>query len=270
MSVQVLISTYKDSIHRVPNVLKSLPDDTPVLVVHQVPDGERYDYDAIFERGKLEVVPMFDRGLARSRNRAVELASGDILVPTDDDVRFLPGAVSIVEQAFSTRSDAQVNTFQVLDENGMTYKDYPTRPFRHTLNSIRRVFSVEIAARRDAFVGAGLRWDEDFGLNARYPGGLEQAFLKNMIDLGLPAYYHPHPIVIHPQAATGYRHTPESGFFRGAVYAKLFGFTAYALLAAFAGKNAWRTGSVGGSLKYTRELYRGAADYLSRNRDCRE
>jgi hypothetical protein len=128
------------------------------------------------------------------------------------------------------------------------------------------VFSIEIAVRRDAGFEHALGWDEDFGLNSRYPGGLEQAFLKNVLDLDLPAYYEPQPIVIHPPNATGYSHSPESGFFRGAVYAKLFGFGAYALLSGFAAKNSWRTGSACGALKYTGELYRGANDYLTRKK----
>jgi hypothetical protein len=37
MSVQVLISAYRDSIHRVPAVIATLPSDIDVLVLHQNP-----------------------------------------------------------------------------------------------------------------------------------------------------------------------------------------------------------------------------------------
>jgi len=262
MSVQILVSTFMDSIHRVPRVLASLPNETAVLVVHQIPDGKRYDYDSIFSDRCLEVIPVQERGLAKSRNRAAAMATGDILVPTDDDVIFLPDALTQISAAFSRQYDAQILTFQVVDEELKTYKTYPANRFRHNLNSIRRVYSIEIALRREAIVDRGLAWDEAFGLNSHYPGGLEQAFLKNVLDLGLPAYYEPVPIVLHPPNSTGYNHTPESGFFRGAVYAKLFGYGALPLLAGFAAKNSWRTGSVYGAMVYTRQLYLGALDYL--------
>lgn len=266
MSIQVLISTYDDSVYRAGNVLASLPEHVPVLMVHQNPESKKYRYDKIFSRTNLTISPISSRGLAKSRNHAISVATGDILIPTDDDVTFMPDAMSAIERAFAERSDAQLISFQALDEDGFGHKAYESDRFRHSLNTIRRIYSIEIAIRRESYSQYGLMWDEDFGLNSRYPGGLEQAYLKNLIDLKLPAYYEPQPIVIHPRIATGYNHSPESGFFRGAVYAKMFGPFAYPLLAGFAGKNAWRTGSFLGSLKYTKELYRGANDFFARKK----
>jgi hypothetical protein len=261
MSVQILIAAYLDSIYKVPDVLATIPSDVPVLIVHQVPDAQRYQYDVIFARNRLEVVPMKERGLAKSRNRALSLATADFLIPTDDDVRFLEGAPEIVERAFLTRADAHVLTFQVVDADGGMYKAYAPRRFKHSLNTIRRVSSIEIALRREA-MDRGLRWDERFGLNAPFPGGLEQAFMKNVLDLGLRAFYEPVPIVGHPPDSTGHRHTPESALFRGATYAKLYGRLAYPLLVIFAAKNAWRAGSLTERARYTANLYRGARTYL--------
>jgi glycosyltransferase involved in cell wall biosynthesis len=261
VAVQILIAAYLDSIYKVPGVLETLPSDTPVVIVHQVPSGKPYEYERIFARNRLEVVRMDERGLAKSRNRGLFAATEDFLIPTDDDVRFLEGAPNIVERSFLAKPDADVLTFQVVGADGTTYKPYASRPFKHSLNTIRRVFSIEIALRRDT-MDRGLRWDERFGLNARFPGGLEQAFMKNVLDLGLQAFYEPAPIVAHPPDATGYRHTPESALFRGATYAKLYGALAYPLLAVFAVKNAWRAGSLAARARYTGNLYRGARAYL--------
>lgn len=265
MSVQILVSTYKDSIHRISALLASIPAEIDVLVVHQNPEGGRYEYDQLFSRRRLEIHPSGDRGLARSRNTAARLATGDILIPTDDDVAFTPTAISDVERAFAARPDAGVISFQALDGVGMPYKEYAAEAHRHTLRTIRRVFSIEIGVRRDAVTGAGLRWDEDFGLNSRYPGGLETAFLKNALDLGISAYYEPRPIVSHSGLSTGHVHTPRSAFFRGAIYAKLYGPMALPVLAGFAAKNSWRSGSLSGAFEYVWWLYRGAVDYLHRH-----
>lgn len=264
MSVQVLISTFGDSIARVPGVLETVPPDISVLVVHQDLAGRHRQYDRLFSRDRLEIHPVVDRGLARSRNLALKLASAEIVLPTDDDVRFVPGAFESVNDAFRSLPDAGVITFRALDGRDRPYQNYAARPFRHNLRSIRRVFSIEIALRRQSMSARQLRWDEDFGLNARYPGALELAFMKNVLDAGVPAYYRPATIVSHAGPSTGHCHSVESAFFRGAAYAKLFGGGSYLLLAGFAAKNCWRAGSLGDALSYARNLYRGAGDFLRR------
>jgi glycosyltransferase involved in cell wall biosynthesis len=245
----------------VPAVLATIPNNVPVLVVHQIPTDATYAYDRLFDRRLLSIHPFRERGLAKSRNRAISLANEDLLIPTDDDVRFLEGATQVVDESFRDNPDADILTFQVVGEDGRTYKSYAASSFKHSLNTVRRVFSIEIALRREA-TARGLKWDERFGLNARFPGGLEQAFMKNVLDLGLNAFYIPRSIVCHPPDATGYRHTAESALFRGATYAKLYGRSAYLLLAAFAAKNAWRAGSWNSRMRYAMNLYRGAKQYL--------
>lgn len=267
MSLQVLISSFGASISRVPEVLATIPPHIGVLVVHQDPDGLHGNYDKLLARSLLEVTSVANRGLARSRNLALNLSSADIVLPTDDDVRFLPGAFSAIQNAFESRPDAGVVTFQALDGGERPYKKYAAAGLRHNISSIRRVSSIEIALRRSR-LPSSVGWDEDFGLNARYPGALELAFMKNVLDAGVPAYYQPVAIVSHFGISTGHRHTAESAFFRGAAYAKLFGVASFLLLAGFAAKNSWRAGSVRQGLRYTQNLYRGAGDFLFR-RMCR-
>lgn len=157
MSIQVLVSTYHDSIERVPELLKTVPEEIDVLIVHQVREGEAIDYDKIFDRRKLSIHQFHETGLARSRNRAVALATADILLPTDDDISFLPEAFGRIESCFAARPDAQILTFQALDESGSPYKRYSARGFRHNVTTIRRVFSIEVAVRREAICRYGAR-----------------------------------------------------------------------------------------------------------------
>jgi glycosyltransferase involved in cell wall biosynthesis len=261
MRIQVLISTYMDSIARIPGLLKSIPTDIEVLIIHQVAEGQRYNYDALSSRVNVQICAFSEKGLALSRNRAASLATGDILIPTDDDIEFLPGAFQTIESAFLARPDALVCTFQAITPDQLPYKKYSRRAARHSLNSIRRVSSIEIAVRRPAFTKHQLAWDLNFGLNAQFGGGLELAFMKNVLDLELPAYYVPERIVVHPRDSTGHRHSSESAYFRGAIYSRLYGGSAYILLAIFALLNAWRAGSISESFRYVSRLYRGAHDH---------
>jgi glycosyltransferase involved in cell wall biosynthesis len=264
VKVQVLISTLGDSIRNAPLVVESIPENIDVLIVHQKEPSDLVNYKELFPHREITVIESFDKGLAKSRNLAVSHATGDILIPTDDDVRFLTDSFTRIIDTFSECVDAQLISFQIVSKNGQTYMPYKKQSYRHNLQTIRRVSSIELAFRRDAFTQLSLRWDEDFGLNSRYAGGLEQAFMKNVLDSGLPAYYCPIPIVEHPADSTGFHHTPESGFYRGAVYAKLYGRYSRVILVAFALKNAWRTGSIAGSFRYVRYLFSGANDYIRR------
>lgn len=268
MSIEVVISTYRDSISNVPGVLATIPRTVPVLVMHQICPGAIYDYgDVLDGRTRIEAIP--GSGLAKSRNRGLERASASIVVPTDDDVRFLPGAFESIESAFMTWPAADIITFQVVDLDGRLLKNYGQRSFKHGLRTIRRVFSIEIALRRSAFVDKGLRWDERFGLNADFPGGLELAMMKNALVLGLHARHAPISIISHPRESTGHSHTSASAYFRGAVYAKLFGLAAYPLLAVFALKNAGRAGRLPDAVAYVRQLYKGATVFRSLERGSR-
>lgn len=261
MTIQILVSAFESSINQVPKLLASLPSDVRILVVHQRQNPSLYSYDRLFSARNIEVLPFSERGIAVSRNRAATLATGDILVPTDSDVTFLPGAIETIRSGMSSLPDASVVTFQVQTPDGVPYKRYPQHPFRHNIRTIRRVSSIEIVVRNDAFTHQGLRWDTRFGINARYPGGLEQAFMANVLDHQLEAHYYPRPIVVHPRNSTGHQHSAQSAFFRGAVYARMYGPAAYLLLLPFAIRNAWRTGSPGEAGRYAVNLYRGARDF---------
>lgn len=266
MGIQILVSTYRERIHDVPTLVRSLPATTPVLVVHQNPPHNACDYPAIFDRfPNVTVISSNERGLAKSRNLGLQHSSGDIIVPTDDDVVFLPGAMDIIDEQFDVQRDAAALTFQITTPDNGVYKRYPRKSHIHTARTITRVSSIEIALRRNWLLQEGVMWDERFGLNGRYGGGLELAFMRNLIAAGCVAKYVPLPIVVHPAVSTGHNHTPESGFFRGAVYAKLYGRWSLPLLAGFAAKNAWRTGSMIGAARYTRNLFRGAADFLKQD-----
>lgn len=261
MTIQILVAAFESSINQVPRLLASLPSDVRILVVHQRQNPSLYNYDRLFSAGNIEVLSFSERGIAVSRNRAATLATGDILVPTDSDVTFLPGAIETIRSGMSSLPDASVMTFQVQTPEGVPYKRYSQHPFRHNIRTIRRVSSIEIVVRNNAFTHQGLRWDTRFGINARYPGGLEQAFMANVLDRQLDAHYYPRPIVVHPRNSTGHQHSAQSAFFRGAVYARMYGPAAYMLLLPFAIRNAWRTGSPGEAGRYAVNLYRGARDF---------
>lgn len=186
-----------------PDLLVDFPDGVErpdVLVINQCPDGP---LPVPLEQPHLRMISVDDRGLAKSRNLALDSAQGDLVVLADADLRYLPSALQTLRAAFAAHPDATVITFQFLNsDTGQPYKRYAKRGFRHNLRTIASVSSVEIAVRRSK-LGA-LRFDPAHGLGARFPSAEEGVFLADVLRAGHAAYYWPEPLCSHPGQTSGH------------------------------------------------------------------
>ena len=205
-----------------PNLLAdfSAADERPaVLVINQCPGGE---LPALLETPTLRMISVQDRGLAKSRNLALDAARGELLVLADDDLRYLPSALATVREAFAAHPDATAITFQFLNsDTGQPYKRYPPRGFRHNLRTIASVSSVEIALRRERL--GSLRFDPAHGLGARFPSAEEGVFLADLLHAGHKLYYWPAPLCSHPGQTSGHTQwSPAIAEAKGAAFARMY------------------------------------------------
>jgi glycosyltransferase involved in cell wall biosynthesis len=167
-----------------------------------------------------------ERGLSKSRNRALSLAQGDICLIADDDISLLPEYKERILSEFRANPEADIITFQIRTPDGGFFKDnYGTDPHWHTLRSIMRVCSIEIAFRRERVLKSGIRFDERFGLGAEFPTGEEAIFLADAIRAGLRVRYVPVPIVVHGRESSGaaFARNPRLIKAKGAMFLRLFG-----------------------------------------------
>ena len=152
----------------------------------------------------LRIASYAERGLARSRNRLLEHARGDVCIVADDDQVFLPEAWSIVERAHAARDDVAVISFQYEIEERRKAKRYHPVPRPHTLRTLHSVASIEITFKRDR-LPTSVRFDERFGLGTPYPRGAENIFLNDLHRAGVPMTYEPAVICRHLGTPTGRR-----------------------------------------------------------------
>ena len=75
----------------------------------------------------VEVINSFDKGLSKSRNLALQKASKDLIIFTDDDVVFQSGFDDFVLNAFNSNPNHDGFRFQYENENGNLPKKYPKR-----------------------------------------------------------------------------------------------------------------------------------------------
>lgn len=196
-------------------------------------------YDPSVAEGFAALDEPRERGLARSRNRALDLASDEICLLGDDDQRYVPDVCERIEEAFARFPEADILTFAERTPDGALRRRYPTRPrpLRSVL-SVHRVRTPEIAFRLSRVRKVGLRFDADFGFGARYASGEESIFLADALRKNLKVWFVPSVISSHPAVTTAARgHTDRRLMYaKGAMMARVFGRFALLGVLAFAAK----------------------------------
>lgn len=228
LSIDLLVSTMNYRPGALGKLLATVPDFVNVIVVNQV--TENFEFEAKFQIELNATCYSFrERGLSRSRNRLISLATSDAFIISDDDVEFLPDAFERVVEAFSKNPRQEILTFKMLKPDGEPRKHYKLHPFQHNSFSIASVSSCEIAVRRKLLRSANISYDESFGLGAVYPMGEEVIFLRDCIQAGLKIRFVPIPISSHPEESTGRKFSTASEIARGALFYRLYGWPSYVL-----------------------------------------
>lgn len=228
-SVEVIVSTMYYSDGKLDSLLSSIPDRILVTVVNQDPGGHGLVDGCHIIRDRIRCFTFPETGLSRSRNRAIQLAKADFLVVCDDDIVFEAGAFERLEESLRQYPEDALLTFQMADLSGNPRKRYRCNSFRHDRWSIAKVSSCEIGFWREPILRSGVRYDEEFGLGARFPLGEEVVFLKDCLDKGLSLRFVPMTISSHPIESTGRRIDATSERGRGALFYRLYGLLAWVI-----------------------------------------
>jgi len=202
MTVNVLISTIDDGIEKIFDLLLTKREDVFYTISHQYTD-KRYNYlPEKLKRTDVFVSHIPGRGLAKSRNNALRLASGDICLIADDDVRYEQDSFDIIKKTFASR-EIDVGCFMInTGEVGRPYKKYPATKVK--LKNVKQFSpsSIEIAFKLTSILKNGVEFDERFGLGTNLPGGEDKIFINDCIQKRLNVYFFPAFIVLHPYIST--------------------------------------------------------------------
>lgn len=173
----------------------------------------------------IEVINSFEKGLSKSRNLALQRASKDLVVLTDDDVIFQSGFEDFVLNAFNSNPNHDGFRFQYENENRILSKKYPKK-FLSKLSDfeILNASSVELVFKKDSIKSKGLLFDENFGLGSKFYMGEEAIFVSDAIKKGLNIGFVPKTILIHSDLSTGEKTSSSKLYFiQSAVFYRIFG-----------------------------------------------
>lgn len=201
MILNVLISTIDDGIDKIKVVLLPPRHDVFYIVAHQFTDEKYQTVPYELRRKDVLVSQIPGKGLTKSRNHAVSIATGDICLIADDDVKYAEDSFDIIIRTFQEKNP-DVALFKIKTNEGEDeYKNYPQKEYRLNLKNFHSPSSIEIAFKTNKIKGC-VRFDERFGKGSFLIGGEEFFFVRDSIKKNLNVWFYPLYIVNHPLEST--------------------------------------------------------------------
>lgn len=192
-----------------------------VIIVNQKGKIESTDLCNIFEF-KVSVINSDTIGLSTSRNIGIENSNGDVLVFLDDDIVLHPEFADLFQNL--VKSESSIVTGKIKQVNHIKPKKYKSSIFKHNWHSIIKVSAMECLYKREVF--QKLRFNEHFGLGAKFSSGEENILLKNALDLSLIITYHPYFMAKHDYEWFDHRKkyvNQDQAISKGMLFRELFG-----------------------------------------------
>jgi len=188
---------------------------------------------------------LVSKGVAKSRNKAIDLATGEYLVFSDDDITFSTSGLQQAIDYLDSHPEVSLLLGQATDESGALRKRYPkTIQTLGSLNSARAA-TYEMIIRVSEVRKLGVRFDEDFGAGAQNYLGDEYIFVVDLIKAGGKAVFVPITLAQHPTESSGSRWgSDQDRRARAIIFTRVFGALAPVVRLPFALRRRRELGSL--------------------------
>jgi Glycosyltransferases involved in cell wall biogenesis len=224
MKISLLLPTLGERDYELERLLNSLIEqeykDFEVIIISQANHDKVKEIVHTFNQLSIIHDCLYSQsGLSLARNRGLELCSGDIIMLSDDDCWYPRESLSTILQEFKINPQLDVLLTQIFDyDQNILYKKYSKEESRiiNKYNLMSRS-SIEIAFKRRT---CNKRFDEEFGLGAKYKCGEEADFLLSLFSATKEYRYVPKITVYHPRKNNVYN--KERIIAKGALYSKHF------------------------------------------------
>ena len=184
---------------RVSNI--QLPSkDFDYLVLVQNPNQVSYSAPS-----GAKLIEVAGKGVAKSRNQAIQNCQTELLIFGDDDVEFHPTELAKAIAKFEADPSLVLLLLAAKDEKGNARKQYPAKEERLNLLNSARAATYEMIVRADLVRQLEVRFDEKFGAGAENYLGDEYIFIADLIRAGAKCEFAPLFIATHPSDSSGER-----------------------------------------------------------------
>lgn len=150
-----------------------------------------------------KMISTTQRGLSKSRNMALDNATGDICLICDDDEVLVDNYKEIILDAFEKNPKYDVLCFKFI----LKGKKFPSHAYKINFLNALRITSWQIAFKRNSILNKRIKFDENYGSGTPVGSGEENIFLYDCLKNNLKIKYI--PIIIGSVAQE------ESHWFKG-------------------------------------------------------
>lgn len=218
IKLQVLICTLGEAgIQRVAKGVHPRVPGVEYLVSLQLPDGDVAIPDELL-RPDFKIIKNTTRGLSRNRNLSIAAATAPYCLISDDDLDYSADSLEKVIDIFDKNPGLDIATFRY---SGDDAKHYPDLSF----NLVKPprgyyVTSFEIGFRQESILRSEIKFNENFGIGAKFPAGEEDIWIHDLLKRKLKGEFFPITIAHHPGETTGTRRALDPDIIRtkGAVF----------------------------------------------------
>lgn len=186
MKLEVLISTMNQK--DIYSLISKMNIQTDAVVINQC---ERESYEEIvYKEKKIRIFNCAERGLSKSRNKAIKESKADICIIADDDMTYVDNYEEIIKKAYKKYEMADMIAFYVSSENPNNIKPKLIEGKLGPLKSFK-IQSVQLTFKRRKIKEKKIRFDENFGAGLDLYMGEENIFIFDCIKSGLNLYSYP-------------------------------------------------------------------------------
>ena len=190
-------------------------------------------------------------GVAKSRNRVIELAETDYLVFADDDIEFVDAGLREAIDYLDNNPQVALVLAQAASPTAGLRKPYPSKQERLTKLNSARAATYEMIIRVSAIKDLGIRFDESFGAGVENYLGDEYIFIADLISAGGKGVFLPITIATHPEISSGSGWgTERDRKARAKVFTRVFGALAPVVRLAFGIRRLGLLGGLGNLVRF--------------------
>lgn len=162
-----------------------------------------------------------EKGLSKSRNRAISKSTADICVIADDDIEYVDNYEEIIQQAYEKNTDADIILFKINDKNENRKNAQIKRKKINFINTMR-ISSNQITFKRNSILKK-IKFDEEFGSGSRYFYGEDAIMIRDALKEKLKVIYIDELICIKPKNKSTWFKGYNKEYFiaRGAIFYRL-------------------------------------------------
>ena len=217
MECEVLVSTMncknKDELVRSMNIKKC-------IIINQVTQKDSTMLNDINSTSR--ILSYQEKGLSKSRNKALANSDADICIVADDDLVYEDNYDTIIKNAYNRHPDADLIAFVVGNERRAKDKVIFKEKRLNRIQTLK-LSSVHITFKKKSILDKKIKFDEDFGAGTNLFCGEENIFLYDCVRSGLKIYYVPKKIATLKINESSWFKGYDSQFFQtfGAVFYRM-------------------------------------------------